>query len=70
MKSIFETSVHQEIKDRINNLNETSEANWGKMNVGQMVWHCQGPLNIILGHNHYGMKPSWFAKLFFQKITI
>ncbi|WP_369996487.1 DUF1569 domain-containing protein [Winogradskyella sp.] len=67
MKSIFEDSTYNEIKSRIQNLNEDSHAQWGKMNVGQMVWHCQGPLNIILEKNDYGMKPSWLAKLFFKK---
>lgn len=37
------------------------------MKVGQIIWHCQGPLNIILEKDDYGMKPSWIAKLFFKK---
>ena len=37
------------------------------MNAAQMIWHCQGPLNIILQKNDYGMKPNWFAKVFFKK---
>ena len=48
-------------------LDNTAKAHWGKMDVGQMVWHCQGPLNIILGKEDYGMKPNLFAKLFFKK---
>ena len=67
MKSIFEESAYNEIKSRLGNLNGNAEANWGKMNVGQMVWHCQGPLNIILEKDDYGMKPSWLAKVFFKK---
>ncbi|WP_298239198.1 DUF1569 domain-containing protein [uncultured Algibacter sp.] len=67
MKSLFNTEVHQEIIKRIETLNEETKPNWGKMSVGQMVWHCQGPLNIILKKNDYGMKPSWFAKVFFKK---
>ncbi|MCB0399171.1 MAG: DUF1569 domain-containing protein [Winogradskyella sp.] len=67
MKSIFEESAYDEIKKRLENLSENAEANWGKMNVGQMVWHCQGPLNIILEKEDYGLKPSWAAKLFFKK---
>ena len=67
MKSIFEENAYKEIKGRLENLNENAKANWGKMNVGQMVWHCQGPLNIILEKEDYGMKPSWLAKVFFKK---
>lgn len=67
MKSIFEEDTYNEIKERISNLDENTQAKWGKMNVRQMTWHCQGPFNIILGKDHYGMKPNWLAKVFFKK---
>ncbi|MEJ2113956.1 MAG: DUF1569 domain-containing protein [Flavobacteriaceae bacterium] len=67
MKSIFHETAYTEILERINNLNKDTQAQWGIMTVGQMVWHCQGPLNIILQKNDYGMKPSWLAKVFFKK---
>ncbi len=67
MKSIFNADAHKEILDRIEKLNENTLAHWGKMNVGQMAWHCQGPFNIMLEKNDYGMKPSWLAKVFFKK---
>lgn len=67
MKSIFEDVAYSELKNRIEKLEPNAQAQWGKMNAAQMVWHCQAPLNIILGKNHYGMKPSWLAKLFFKK---
>ena len=67
MNSIFDENSFFEIINRLNALSEESKASWGKMSVGQMVWHCQGPLNIILEKNDYGMKPSWFAKVFFKK---
>jgi hypothetical protein len=67
MKSLFNPEVHQEVINRIETLNENSSVNWGKMNVGQMTWHCQGPFNIMLQKNDYGMKPSWFAKVLFKK---
>ena len=67
MQSIFEESTFEELKTRLNSLNENSKANWGKMSVGQMVWHCQGPLNIMLQKKDYGLKPNWLAKVFFKK---
>ncbi|MBT8310620.1 MAG: DUF1569 domain-containing protein [Flavobacteriaceae bacterium] len=68
MKSIFDENTFKEVEERINKLDENTKAQWGKMSVGQMAWHCQGPLNIMLGKNHYGMtKPNWFAILFFKK---
>ena len=48
MKSLFESETHQDILNRIEKLNENSTANWGKMNVGQMLKHCQKPMEIAL----------------------
>lgn len=67
MQSIFEEQAYNALKLRLGKLSEDSEPNWGKMNAAQMIWHCQGPLNIILQKNDYGMKPNWFAKVFFKK---
>ena len=67
MKSIFDADAQTEIINRLENLDETSKARWGKMSVGQMAWHCQGPFNIMLEKNNYGMKPNWLAKVFFKK---
>ena len=67
MKSLFTTEAHSEIISRLEKLDENTQAHWGKMNVGQMVWHCQGPFHIMLEKNDYGMKPNWFAKVFFKK---
>ena len=67
MNSYFDDGVYDELVNRLNKLNENSKANWGKMTVSQMLYHCQMPLNIILGKEDYGLKPSWFFKLFFKK---
>ncbi|WP_179354539.1 DUF1569 domain-containing protein [Winogradskyella vidalii] len=67
MKSIFEELAYKEIKERLETLNSDTKSQWGKMDVGQMVWHCQGPLNIMLESKDYNIKPSWLAKLFFKK---
>ena len=67
MKSLFDADAYAEITSRLQKLNENSERLWGKMTVGQMVHHCQGPFNIMLAKNDYGMKPNWLAKVFFKK---
>ncbi|GGI58299.1 DUF1569 domain-containing protein [Winogradskyella haliclonae] len=67
MKSFFENGVYNEISTRINNLNEDTKAQWGKMNPGQMLYHCQMPLNIILEKEDYGVKPNWLVNLLFKK---
>ncbi len=67
MKSFFEDGVYDEISSRLNQLNKNTSATWGKMNVGQMLNHCQMPLNIILEKEDYGVKPNWFINLLFKK---
>ncbi len=67
MKSLFKNDALKEVRTRINSLSEDSEKQWGKMTVGQMVHHCQLPLNVILEKEDYNLKPNFFAKLFFKK---
>ncbi len=65
MKSLFETEAYSEILNRISKLNESSQGSWGKMEVGQMLHHCQFPLSLALGR--YEMKkPNPFMKLIFK----
>jgi hypothetical protein len=40
MKTIFDKTTRDELITRINTLNENSKAQWGKMNVYQMLKHC------------------------------
>ena len=41
MKSIFEKEIRDGLINRINSLTENSQAQWGKMNVYQMIRHCR-----------------------------
>ncbi|QNJ98018.1 DUF1569 domain-containing protein [Constantimarinum furrinae] len=66
MKSLLEPEAHSEIKKRLQNLSENTERKWGKMTAAQMAKHCQGPLEIMLGHDNFDLKPNWFAKVFFK----
>lgn len=67
MKSFFEDGVYEEITNRISKLEATTNPEWGKMGVGQMLFHCQMPLNIILEKETYGVKPNWLVNLLFKK---
>ena len=67
MKSLFDQDTFSEILSRIEALTENAERQWGKMTTGQMLHHCQGPLNILLEKKDYGLKPNWFAQTFFKK---
>lgn len=40
MKTIFDKATRDELTKRINSLNENSTAQWGKMNIYQMIKHC------------------------------
>jgi hypothetical protein len=46
MHSLFEPATAAEIISRIQKLQPTSPAQWGKMNVSQMLAHCQGPFEV------------------------
>lgn len=49
MKSIFELSTREELSTRINSLSPQHSAQWGKMNVYQMVKHCTLCEDMFLG---------------------
>lgn len=66
MKSLFETNTLQEITDRINSLNNSSSPDWGKMNVAQMLKHCQVPFGVINGTVKMETKVGFFKKLIFS----
>ncbi|WP_395047055.1 DUF1569 domain-containing protein [Flavobacterium sp.] len=49
MSSIYNSSDNQEIINRINQLNQNSQPQWGKMTVDQMLSHCQAPIDVAFG---------------------
>lgn len=53
MKTIFEKSVREEVIQRINSLNINSKAQWGKMNIYQMLKHCTLWEEMIHGDKKY-----------------
>lgn len=61
VKDLFDPAVKQEIIDRINKLTPDSKAVWGKMNVGQMLTHCQMPIGVAYGTHR--LKGSFIIKL-------
>ena len=66
MKSLFETETLSEITNRIEKLNEGTIPNWGKMNVGQMVKHCQVPFNVVSGAVKMETKVGFLKKMIFS----
>ncbi|WP_184550702.1 DUF1569 domain-containing protein [Mucilaginibacter sp. FT3.2] len=62
MKTIFDKATRTELIARINMLNENSTAQWGKMNVYQMLKHCSLWEEMVLGKTRY--KQSFLGMLF------
>ena len=49
MSTLFDRSVAEKIKDRISCLSPTSQAQWGKMNVNQMMCHVTDGFLMSMG---------------------
>jgi len=49
MKNIIDDSIKTEIIQRIEKLNSSATAKWGKMNVNQMLCHCADQLRLANG---------------------
>jgi hypothetical protein len=64
MKTIFERSTREALIQRIQSLNENSAAQWGKMNVYQMLKHCTYWDAWILGKGTFVYKQEFIGRLF------
>jgi hypothetical protein len=64
MKSIFDRTTREELINRIQGLHDNSTAQWGKMNVLQMIKHCTLWEEMLLGKRQY--KQSLLGRLFGQ----
>lgn len=53
MKTIFDQTTREELINRIKTLDENSTAQWGKMNVCQMVKHCILADELYLGRTQH-----------------
>jgi len=65
MKSLFDKEAYQEVQNRLEKINPKTQPDWGKMNAGQMMRHCQMPLELALGKTKLP-KPNFFMKLLMQ----
>jgi hypothetical protein len=61
LQNLFDPTVKQGIIDRINKLSPSSQRQWGKMDVAQMLAHCQKPLGVATGH--HTLKGAFFMRL-------
>ena len=72
MKNIFKQEIAEEVINRIKKLKPSSKNLWGKMNVGQMLAHCNVTYDMIYTDKY--PKPNAFKKfmlkLFVKKIVV
>lgn len=61
MKNIFDIKVVDEVVGRINKLTPKSAGLWGKMNVAQMMAHCNVSYEMVYTDKH--PKPNGAMKL-------
>lgn len=66
MKTIFNKTTRDELINRINSLNENSVAQWGKMNINQMIRHCIMWDEVTLGKRK--VKRPFLSRLFGKMI--
>lgn len=62
MKSLFDETTYREVLGRLDKIDSETQPDWGKMNAGQMMRHCQMPLELALGKTTIP-KPNFFMKL-------
>jgi hypothetical protein len=62
MKTIFDKITREELVNRINMLHGDCIAEWGKMNIYQMVKHCTLFEEMVLGRKKY--KQAFIGRLF------
>jgi hypothetical protein len=60
LPNIFTEEVANEVIERIEKLNPTSLALWGKMNVGQMLAHCNVTYDMAFTEKY--AKPSFIVR--------
>lgn len=67
MKNLFDKDVYEEITGRTHALAPSSERQWGKMNVAQMLAHCKEAFNVPLSdkkmpRSFLGLLVGWMIK--------
>ena len=68
MKSFFDQSSYENLRQRLDSIQPNNTALWGKMNAQQMFKHCQYPIQTALGKEKIPMKPNWPVKVLFKRM--
>lgn len=62
--NVFEVNTSENLINRLNNLSIESKARWGKMNVAQMLAHCNVTYELVYENTH--KPPNFLMKLLFK----
>lgn len=65
MKNIFEFEITSKLINRVNQLTPTTHNLWGKMNVSQMLAHCNVTYEMVYTDNY--PKPSFIKEFILKK---
>jgi hypothetical protein len=72
MKDLFSKNVSEETIQRINSLSPNSQPKWGKMDVAQMLAHCNVTYELVYENKHTKPKgfKKWMLKTFIRNIVV
>ena len=66
-KNLFDSNESKETIQRINSLTPETQNLWGKMNVGQMMAHCNVAYELTYTNNH--PKPTGLKKILIKLLA-
>ena len=64
MKTVFDKEARNKLIERIGKLDENSTAQFGKMNIYQMLKHCTLYEEWVLGKNNLKYKQAFIGRIF------
>ena len=67
LPKIFSEEVSNQIIERINSLTPEIQAQWGKMNVSQMLAHCNVTYEMVYENKH--PKPNFFMHFLLKALV-
>lgn len=67
MKSVFDKEAYEELANRIHSLKPDAARQWGKMSIGQMVWHCQIPVRLAVENRKSKQSGNPLVRWLFKK---
>ncbi|MCC6187281.1 MAG: DUF1569 domain-containing protein [Chitinophagaceae bacterium] len=72
LPNVFNNQVSNQLIDRIKTLSPNTNASWGKMNVGQMLAHCNVTYEMVFEDKHPkpGAMMKWIMKMMVKDIVV